>query len=247
MTRLWLEAPGLPTIGKMNNLPLSQVGTTYLVHCALTELFGNKSPKPFHVENSGDNGRYVRVIGYTDVEASALEPEARLGTDPTVYNVCDWDRLMSKPMPESLPKGTVLDFEARVVPAIRKGSAGQAPNGKEWRAGQELDAFLSRAWENPEEEISREEVYRDWLRHQFDVRGGAEVDESSIVMKRFSIERMVRRTHGEDRSVNVLKRPDVTLQGTLKVTEPDSFMDILRSGIGRHKTFGYGMLKVRRS
>jgi len=39
----------------------------------------------------------------------------------------------------------------------------------------------------------------------------------------------------------------VTLTGTLRVTDSDAFLALLRSGIGRHKSFGYGMLKVRRA
>ncbi|MFB6274481.1 MAG: type I-E CRISPR-associated protein Cas6/Cse3/CasE [Salinibacter sp.] len=247
MVRLWLESPGLTAVGKMNHLPLSQTSTLYLTHCALKELFGDHAPKPFYVENGEDSGRYVRVLGYADIDSSVLESEARIGTDPTIYDICDWDRLTSKPMPESFPEGMQLDFEVRACPVVRKSSAGEGPNGREWREGQELDAFLSKAWENPEEELAREEVYRDWLVRQFEARGGAEVNPESVGMRRFSIERMVRRSHGEDRSVNVIKRPDVTLCGTLEVTEPDAFRTVLRSGVGGHKTFGYGMLKVRRA
>jgi len=68
-------------------------------------------------------------------------------------------------------------------------------------------------------------------------------------MTRFSIERMTRRIpkngNGE-RKADTIKRPDVTLTGTLQVTDGDAFVDLLRSGLGRHKSFGYGMLKVRR-
>ncbi|WP_251968879.1 type I-E CRISPR-associated protein Cas6/Cse3/CasE [Salinibacter ruber] len=247
MVRLWLESPGLTTVGKMNHLPLSQTSTLYLAHCALKELFGDRAPKPFHVENGEDSGRYVRVLGYAGADSEALESEARIGTDPTIYDICDWDRLRSKPMPESFPEGMQLSFEVRACPIVRKSSAGEGPNGREWREGQELDAFLSRAWENPDEELTREGVYRDWLIRQFEVRGGAAIDPESVGMSRFSIERMVRRTHGDDRSVNVIKRPDVTLHGTLEVTDSDTFRKVLRSGVGGHKTFGYGMLKVQRA
>jgi CRISPR system Cascade subunit CasE len=50
-----------------------------------------------------------------------------------------------------------------------------------------------------------------------------------------------------DRPVHTVKKPDVTLTGTLTVTDGAAFTDLLRSGIGRHKSFGYGMLKVRRA
>jgi CRISPR system Cascade subunit CasE len=65
-------------------------------------------------------------------------------------------------------------------------------------------------------------------------------------MTRVSIERMTRR-NGPDRTPDTIKRPDVTLTGTLQVTDGDAFVDLLRSGLGRHKSFGYGMMKVRRA
>jgi CRISPR system Cascade subunit CasE len=72
------------------------------------------------------------------------------------------------------------------------------------------------------------------------------VDPDAIAMTRFSIERMTRRT-GPDRTASAIKRPDVTITGRLQVTDSRAFADLLRSGIGRHKSFGYGMLKVRRA
>jgi CRISPR system Cascade subunit CasE len=87
------------------------------------------------------------------------------------------------------------------------------------------------------------------LEDQLDNRGGAEVGEGSIQMTRFSIERMTRRVpknENGDRKPDTIKRPDVTLVGRLTVTDSDAFLNLLRSGIGRHKSFGYGMLKVRR-
>jgi len=38
----------------------------------------------------------------------------------------------------------------------------------------------------------------------------------------------------------------VTLRGVLRVTNAEEFNHLLRSGIGRHKSFGFGMLKIRR-
>jgi CRISPR system Cascade subunit CasE len=53
------------------------------------------------------------------------------------------------------------------------------------------------------------------------------------------------RRRGADRKPKVLKRPDVTLTGHLRVTDGEAFMKLLASGIGRHKSFGFGMLKIR--
>ena len=252
MVQLGLDAKGLTTLGKMLHLPLSQTDTGYLTHCALGELFGDDAPKPFSIESAGGNGANVRVLGYTTANADTLQTNAQLDAGPTVYEICDWDELAAKPMPETFPEGMALQFELRACPVVRKASAGKGvnQNGDErtWEEGDELDAFLAEAWTRPEDDdLNREQVYREWLARQFNIRGGAEVDSDAVAMTRFSIERMTRRTRGENRSVTMIKRPDVTLTGTLQVTDGDAFVDLLRSGLGRHKSFGYGMMKVRRA
>lgn len=253
MVQLRLDARRLVQLGKMLHLPLARTSTNYLVHCALGELFQDQAPKPFSVENApvrlnGEQGRYVRVLGYTAVDDDTLHEVAKAFASPTVYKINDWDCLASKPMPGVFPEGLRLRFELRACPVVRKASSGEAetPNGRRtWSKGEELDAFLSEAWEHPEEDLDREPVYVDWLERQLDTRGGAELLNAG--MERFSIERMTRRTHGNGRTVKTLKRPDVTLTGILEVTDSPAFADLLQQGIGRHKSFGYGMLKVRRA
>ena len=253
MVQLGLDAKGLTTLGKMLHLPLDRTDTGYLVHCALGELFGDDAPQPFSVEQNTQNGRQVRVLGYTAVGADTLQANAQLDASPTVYEIGDWDGLAAKPMPQTFPDGMALQFELRACPVVRKASAGEGVNHngdkRTWTEGQELDAYLAEAWTRPaDDDVSREEVYREWLRRQFEIRGGAEPQ--AIGMDRFSIERMTRRVPKNgtgERKADTLKRPDVTLTGTLRVTDGDAFVDLLRSGLGRHKSFGYGMLKVRRA
>lgn len=251
MVQLWLDTRRLAELGRMLHLPLAQVGTNYLVHCGLQELFQDQSPSPFCVEDTlrqiqeystNGSGRYIRVLGYTGVDSETLQDVAKGFASPTVYRIADWDRVISKPMPEEYPSGMRLGFELRACPVVQKAS-----DGPKWKAGQEIDAFLSQVWEinDPEVGIDREEVYRDWLRRQLSIRGGAEV--LQVGLERFSIERMTRRTHGENRKVHTIQRPDVTMTGNLEVTNSESFRELLSRGIGRHKSFGYGMLKIRRA
>jgi CRISPR system Cascade subunit CasE len=91
--------------------------------------------------------------------------------------------------------------------------------------------------------IDREEVYQNWFARQLEQRGGARPLE--VNLKRFSIERMLRRVQSKDRTAKTIKRPDVTLTGRLQVTDSDAFNELLKTGIGRHTSFGFGMLKVR--
>jgi CRISPR system Cascade subunit CasE len=239
MTQLWLEMRRLVELARALHLPLQQVDHNYIAHCAMGELFGEEAPRPFCVEEN--NGKYLRVLGYGSLDSDGLRSVAELDAGPMVYEACDWPRMASKPMPTDFTAGTRLGFELRACPVVRKSSA-----GKHHGAGVEVDAFLSRVWEvdDPQVPIEREEVYRDWLTGHLERRGGCRP--VSIGLERFSIERMLRRTQGNDRTSKTIKRPDVTLTGEVEVTDAEAFADLLWEGIGRHKSFGFGMLKIRR-
>lgn len=238
MVRMRMKMRRLVELGRMLHLPLQRVDHNYMAHCAMGEMFGDDAPGPFCIEEN--DGQHLRVLGYSSIDKEELVQKAQLHASPTVYEICDWDGLRSKPMPSRLPEGTVLNFETRVCPVVRKSSGGQYHS-----AGSEVDAFLSKVWEVDDESvpIDREEVYRDWLCGQFERRGGA--TPLSVGMERFSLERMLRRIHDSNRTAKTIKRPDVTLSGQLRVTESEDFQDLLKRGIGRHKSFGFGMLKVR--
>lgn len=251
MVEIWLDTRRLIDLGRMLHLPLARTGTNYLVHCGLQELFQDQSPSPFSIEHDvrriqkyakNGQGRFIRVLGYTQVDAQSLQNVAKGFASPLVYQIADWERVTSKPMPDEFPAGMQLGFELRACPVIQKAS-----DGPKWNKGQEVDAFLDRVWEvdDPDVNIEREDVYRDWLKKQLSIRGGAQIIEAGL--QRFSLERMTRRTHGENRKVNIIKRPDITLAGKLEVTESEAFQALLHRGIGQHKSFGYGMLKLRRA
>lgn len=244
MLQTWVDGRKLTEVGKMLGLPLRQADNNYLAHCLLGKVFGDDAPKPFWLNDDPDRDRRreMQVLGYTTAPADALESHAQTFAEPSLWDGVKWDRTATKPMPDSFESGMRLGFELRACPVIRKSS-----DGPKWDEGQEVDAFLDRVWEVDDEsvDIDREEVYRDWLVRQLDIRGGADPINDSIGMKRFSIEQMIRRAHGGDRTAKTIRRPDVTLTGELEVTDGDDFLDLIQSGIGRHKSFGFGMLKVR--
>ena len=239
MVQLWLDLRRLVELGRALHLPVQRVDDNYITHCALRELFGDHAPGPFSVENS--SGRYLRVLSYSSLSSDCLQTTAQAFASPMVYQIPDWARVISKPMPQKFSQDTRLGFELRVCPVIRKSSG-----GKYHSAGTEVDAFLARIWEvdNPEETIDREVVYRDWLTNQFERCGAA--TPCSIQLKQFSLTRMFRRNHQEHRQSTTIKRPAATMTGTLEVTNSTEFIDLLRRGIGRHRAFGFGMLKIRR-
>ena len=246
MVQMWLDTRRMTELARALSLPLHSLDTNYMVHCALGKLFQEHAPKPFSVEGDmTDATRFIRVLGYSQMPKSGLQEMARAFAEPMAYEICDFDRFAAKPMPEVFPTGVRLAFELRACPVVRKSSAGS--NGKySWSKGQEVDAFLSRVWEVGDKEVTldREKVYQKWLGQQFNRRGG--VEPITIEMTRFSLEKMIRRSHGKNRKPRPITRPDVTFCGRLEVTDGASFMELLKNGIGRHRAFGFGMLKVRR-
>ena len=237
MTRLWLRLRRLMELARALHLPVRSLDENYIVHCALCELFGHDAPSPFCIE--GSDGRFLRTLGYSGSTLEELEDTARANASPLAYQIPEWSRSAEKPMPVCLPEGARLTFSLRACPVVRKSSP-----DKRGRGG-EVDAFLARVWEvdDPEVPVDREEVYRDWLADQLDRRGGARL--LSAGLERFSIELMIRRDHSPERKPATIKRPDATLAGTLEVTDSEKFSQLLRRGLGRHKSFGFGMLKIR--
>jgi len=244
MLQTWIDGRKLVEVGRMMNLPLRRADNNYLCHCLLGKLFGDDAPKPFWLDEDPRRERAseMQLLGYAGKNADALRRLADTYAEPSLHEALDWDRTASKTMPGEFPQRMQLGFELRACPVVRKGSS-----GPKWNAGQEVDAFLSKVWEVDDESVNieREQVYSDWLVRQFEIRGGADPDADSIELKRFSIEQMLRRRQGGDREPNFIKRPDVTLTGELRVADGEQFRELLRSGIGRHKSFGFGMLKVR--
>jgi CRISPR system Cascade subunit CasE len=246
MIQMWLDSRRLMQLGKMLHLPLKQVGNNYLVHCALSELFQDQAPKPFAVEDNHRqitdyNGQAIRVLCYSELDWETLQNLAQGFASPTVYEIVNWDRMASKPMPETFPDGLELMFGLRACPVVRKAS-----DGPKWKEGQEIDVFLSKVWEIDDESVNvdRKDTYKEWLINYFQKQNSADL--TSLNVKRFSIERMSRRNHKSNRKVKVIQRPDVTFTGTLKVKNGEEFKELLYRGIGRHKSFGFGMLKIRR-
>jgi CRISPR system Cascade subunit CasE len=250
MIQLWLRTPRLLELGRMLHLPLSKVSNNYLVHCALSELFQQQVPKVFCLEEDhrssldkdSDSGRLLSVLCYSGIELEALQLLAQGFASPTVYDIIQWDRVVAKPLPASFPEGMKLSFELRTPPVMRKASSSQ-----KWKKGQEIDVFLSKVWETDDKTVSlkREEIYSEWLKEMFIRQGGATLE--TVYVKRLSLERMSTRNHETLRKMTLIQRPDVTFNGTLRVADSEGFLKLLANGIGRHKSFGFGMLKIKRA
>lgn len=239
LVRMELSIPRLVEMGQRRRLPDRPPDEDYLVHCALGEVFGEEAPQPFAVTGRNREHRVV-VHGYAALEQAALRERAQRFADPSVFQIVEWSSLASKPMPATWPLGTVLGFSVRTCPIVRTKNAGE-----HHQAGAEVDAFLARCWAVGDRKIpvDRDAVYREWLEKQLERHGGARL--LDLKLERFQIRRLLRRNHEQVRRSHVCERPDAVLGGSIEITDGEAFAKLLKRGIGRHRSFGFGMLLLK--
>ena len=208
----------------------------HAMHCLLTECFGELAPKPFRAmfPRGGAKGT---LYGYAAADADALRDAAGTFACPLQAQVIPAGSLDSKPMPAEWADGKRLGFEVRIRPVVRRSKRAYS------RPGKEYDAFQIEADQYPKGEMprNREQVYKDWLARQFDMRGGAKLEPESVAMKSFQRIRAYRKRNASRYS----EGPDALMGGVLTVTDGAAFASMLKKGIGRHRAYGYGMLLLR--
>lgn len=242
MVQLHLDSRELMRSSQRQKLPGgSDLG--YLLHGQLAALFGDLAPKPFHGYELGrGNPSVVEVLGYTSADADTLRRRVETFADPMA---CDGLlRLTSKPMPATFAPGQRLAFEVRTIPVVRKSSALTDPEtGKILRkAGAEVDAFLAADDRGEvDEKTGRREVYARWLEKRCD--DAARLQRVDLAQYRRTP--VFRRTQGSRRSRKISERPEALFRGELEVRDPEAFSHLLARGVGRHRAFGFGMLKLR--
>ena len=237
MARVRLNGSSVMRIGGRPALAREFLDEGYLVHCALKELFGDAAPAPFAIQ--GSKGSWIEVLGYTATDAAEMRAlaEQRMQAVPQMRPMLNRETLETKKMPDKFSVGSRYAFRVRACPVVRRarGSQRQA-------AGSEVDAFLvavERAgWDTP---VDRQEVYRKWIQETIGRTGAAEC--ANVRITAMQLARMVRRA--ADRKAVAVGRPDVTFEGTLTVKATMAFRDLVRRGIGRHRSFGFGMLLLR--
>ena len=87
---------------------------------------------------------------------------------------------------------------------------------------------------------SREEVYADWLSGKLNGNQGVSLELSRTKLVSFQRTRSIRKLHSR-----YVEGPDVVMRGVLTITDPDAFAQLLARGVGRHRSYGYGMLLLR--
>ncbi len=221
----------------------------YALHGLLHAVFGDLAPQPFHhVDVEQGLLAYLQATPDQVAQCVALaDPDAATALGLVASAASTGYSL--RPFPTSWPVGHVLGFDVRVRPVLRTAQG-------------ERDAFLSAvdAAGDPalRPPLDRAEVYAAWLRGQLAVRASSGVEPwqgavelLDIHMTRYQRLQVMRRTQPVDpqgaRTQRVSDGPDVELSGHLRVVNPEGFAALLARGIGRHRAFGFGMLRLRRA
>lgn len=216
----------------------------YALHALLHAAFGDQSPQPFVYE-----GPEHGLLAYTSLNDERIAQAVALA-EPDVVDALGLSSSASgsgyrlRSFPTEWAAGHVLGFTVRVRPIQREG-----------RTGKERDAFIGAAQAAPDEALSREAVYVGWLASQLAPRSGAEpgawygaAEVMDARLSRFSLTPVMRRTQArtvEARRGLSTVGPDATLSGHLRVVDSAAFAALLARGIGRHRAFGFGMLRLQ--
>jgi hypothetical protein len=110
----------------------------YLTHCALTGLWGSRSPRPFLLLDQEERESVVPVLAYFQVPSSYLENQqvtqlqeelldwAKINAAIDVYNMVDWSSFQAKPLPTRWGRRPRLSVSREVRPCpAHPGSRGR--------------------------------------------------------------------------------------------------------------------------
>lgn len=209
-----------------------------ILHHLLGETFGPATLQPFRLMVA-PRAQSGTLYAYSAVDADTLCKQAQATLTPALAAVINLERLRSLPRPvTAFFAGQRLGFDMRLRPVVRLASSlvGVDENGSKvsFRKGAEVDAFLASAMR--ERQMQRQDVYLDWLAAR--LGQAAELDISASRLASFQRTRV-------QRDGRQIEGPDAVVHGTLTVTDPAAFSDLLVRGVGRHRSYGYGMLLLR--
>lgn len=208
------------------------------LHHLLGETFGPAALQPFRLMVA-PRAHVGTLYAYSAADADSLRQIALPALNPANAAVIDLERLRSLPRPSSAwTEGQRLGFDLRLRPVVRLASdlSGADESGVpvSFRKGAEIDAFLAATLRD--RQTTREGAYLDWLAARLAPVAVLEQAGSRLAsFQRSRVQRNGRRIEG----------PDAVVHGTLTVTNPAAFADLLARGVGRHRSYGYGMLLLR--
>lgn len=212
------------------------------LHHLLDELFGPRVIKPFRLLVS-PGGFTANLYGYSRTGHEQLRESATTHGLPDHLKVIHPDGIESKQMPFTWKQGQRLGFDLRVRP-VRRLNSPLSNGNQSFRKGAELDAFLVEALRlHPRNNggmssgaRSRELIYLEWLETR--LREAAKIDRETTRLASFQ------RT-SVSRDAAAPEGPDAIFHGALTITNPERFSELLSCGVGRHRSYGYGMILLR--
>lgn len=208
------------------------------LHHLLGEIFGPAMMQPFRLLVA-PRAHTGTLYAYSRMDADGLRDIAAATSTPSTVDVIAPDSLRSLPRPAvAWHRGQLLGFDLRIRPVVRLASElhGETRAGVPVQLGKgaETDAFLAASLRG--EQATREDVYLDWLGARLD--GAADLMRETTRLAQFVRRRVIRGR----RSV---EGPDAVVHGSLTITDPAAFATLLARGVGRHRSYGYGMLLLR--
>jgi CRISPR system Cascade subunit CasE len=191
----------------------------------LTEAFGGPMIRPWVIQ--AQRGPLAIIVGYSLLSGPDLERRRALAL-PSLQLATG--EALSVPMPP-IRKGDCFRFAVRLVPSVRV-------TPKEGRRHGERDAFLAAFDEAGEgANLKREGVYIAYLRGKL---LGAELE--ACMLAQFQLRRFARPKAESGHSQKTL--PEASLVGTLTVKDQVEFTNTITRGIGRHRAYGFGMMRL---
>lgn len=201
------------------------------LHHALGEVFGPKSLQPFRLMVPPGK-QDATIYAYSTLTYDDLQKNISI-SPPDIEDVFICSEIRHKPLSTSFAIGHRLGFDIRIRP-IRRVKKDESRKKSE----REIDVYQHAAERNGDVEgwhakNTRESVYRAWLAERLEKAAILE----SANLTRFQRSIAVRATG--------IYGPDAVMQGVLNVKDVSAFADVITKGLGRHKTYGYGMLLLR--
>lgn len=204
------------------------------LHHLLGEAFGPAVLQPFRLLLA-PRARTGTLYAYSAAPAEELRATAATLMGPSETEVVSLDALRSVERPENTwQEGMRLGFDLKSRPAVRLASPLRGKD-VQFAKGAEVDAFLAETLRN-DCARRREDVYLDWLSAR--LAPVADLERDSSRLDQF---RRVRGLRGGRR----VEGPEAIIHGTLLVRDPQEFAELLARGVGRHRSYGYGMLLLR--
>lgn len=210
-----------------------------LWHALRKAVFGDLAPKPFCVAKPERRRPYL--VGYGKADRAALLAHARAFAEPDAAEAIGLGSLATKATPGHFAVGTRLGSETHLRQVSR--ATRNDPIGP----GGDIDVFLAAAIKAPGEKLDRGVVYARWAARKF-AKGGATVDRASFCLVNARRARLLRRGAADGEGRRPLRAfgkkgggPDIMIAGEWTIADPSAFAALLTLGVGRHRTFGFGM------